>query len=781
VQTTNTAYKQAVANAERVPVADVRVDWTRSGQPVAVRPKHIRISRAITSDLSPEATLITGYATAEAEVHLAGDPNDNTHTAAAVYSPYRSDAALADIDPEGLPVTVKLGIAAAGQDPLTNLVGAVRDLNMDAGPDGSAAYLTALDGAQGMAFTPALPLIVAADAAGGLQPGLNSSWIADAIFRQGGYYASPGPRGIVTGDPASHRLSATLHGCAAPDPYIIGASGLVSAQTASGGPIQYVPVKWGLGTKPDPVDGAAGTALYSLNLGLSAGSGSHIAADMWIIPAVASYPLGDLSIRDAANTASSRIRITNNGTNYILRLADAMDVTGPALTNPTQVHYLGVHLAFSGGDIQVTWRIDGTTTGPTAVGSNPILFSVQPAQALLKTYNSVEALQISVESSPAWNDAYVPTAVVEPGLNELVAMPAISTDQTARDVVQKLAAAEGAMVLFDETGKPQFWTRAHWGAAAAANTVQRTLTAVTALKTVTIGRLADRVRNVIKVAYTPVTVRAKDTIWTLNENILIPPKQSVTRTVDLSPDQAYQVDTTGGVMPSGGPMINGQSSYRATKANSDGSNTGVQVSNLTMMITPTAVSVKIVWTNPNRYPVLLVTPSTGYPAASVGLPTSALVGQLVTAQGLIPDVATAVASGNQGTAVVEVRCDPSVTVYGERFLAIDNNPWRQTGTVAEAVGRDILHAIAWPCPQLSQVTVVGDPALLLGDRVQMQDDSGQTGLSDPFWIVGKIDTFEGGDTPTFSQDLTLRPAARPRQLILGVAGRSELGGPDSQL
>jgi hypothetical protein len=786
VQTTNQAYKQAVVAGERQPVAEVRVDWLRSGNRAPARAAGIRINRAIISDLDPDVTLIAGHSIAQADVELTGDPTDNTVTAGALYSPYKAAGALADIDPEGLPVTVRLGVAAPGQDPLTVFVGTVRELDVDAGSDGTAGALQAFDGADGLTFAPVLPLVVAADKAGGVQPGLNSQFIADAVFRQGGYYASPPPGGGLAS--SRQMLSVPMHGSAWPDtlPTVLAPTTLLQAATASGGPIRFAPLRWGLGTKPDPVNGANGTMEYTLpSPQMTYTSGVYV--EMWIRPSAVSYPLGDVTFKDDANAIGTRIRLGNNGANYVLRLADSVDVIGPAVTAPTAAHYLAVHAYISGGQLTAKWRVDGVTTTSAPI-ANPLSTGSGTYRLLVKTYNAIEALQVIDRSpyglaglEPPWVDAYVPNAVIEPGENDLVAMAPIAAKTSAWMILQNLAAAEAGIVLIDEAGVPQFWSREHWGTAPAATQVQRTLTATTALKGLTVARQGDRIRNVLRVPYTPVAVRPLSVLWapTLSDLIIVPALGTATRSVDLSPAQVYRVDTLGGVIPSGGALAWGHSGYRAARYDPATGAFGVQAF-ITMLITPSAKTIDISWYNPNAWPVALVTPAIGYPAGSVGLPAAAVVGQLINADATAPDTGVATPAADNA---VEVRWQPSIIRYGERPLDVANSEWRQTADSSTRLGQDLLHETAWPRPQLSRMTIAGHPDLQLGDRVQVRDDSSpsQTGIDEPAWIVGKTDRFSAGEAPLLEQDLVLKLVGRPRQLLLGVPGRSELAGPASRL
>jgi hypothetical protein len=785
MQTASDAYREQVKSGSQPPAVRARFDWLKNGVYTEAWVDSVSVERTLTSDFPEEVTQITGVAAAVATVGLTGDPNDNTRTAAWLYSPYQPQSPLYGVDTEDAPAVVELGQVVNGEPARFPVIrGRARDLVVSAAADGTAGSVQIVDGRTDLSFKPVLPLIVAADKAGGLQPGLNSQFIADAVFRQGGYYASPPPGGGL----ASPRqmLSVPMHGSAWPDtlPRVLAPETLVQAATAAGGPIRFAPLRWGLGTQPDPVDGSLGTMEYTLPAPqMTYTLGVYV--EMWIRPSVVSYPLGDVTFRDDANAIGTRIRLGNNGANYVLRLADSVDVTGPAVTAPTAAHYLAVHAYIFGGTLTVKWRVDGVTTTSAPI-ANPLSTGSGVYHLLVKTYNAIEALQVIDRSpyglaglEPPWVDGFVPSAVIEPGENELIAMPPMAAGDDGWSVLQALATAEAALVLLDEPGIAQFWSRKHWGTAPAANTVQQTIRASVPLLAASVQRLARRVRNVIRVPYAPVAVQPLSVIWALSTSdlVIVPAFGSASRNVDLSPVQVYRVDTLGGVIPSGGALAWGHSGYRACRYNPVAGTFGAQAI-ISMLVAAAVNSIDISWFNSNPWPVALVTPATGYPASSVGLPTAAVVGQLITSAAPAPD------SGEATPAVdtaVAVSWQPSIDVYGQRPLDLPASAWRQTAGVATSLGQDLLHDTAWPGPQLSSVTVAGDATRQMGDRVLIEDDTGSTGLADPYWIVDKSDKCDGGDNATYTQDLKLRPVARPGQLILGVVGRSELGGPKSQL
>jgi hypothetical protein len=455
-------------------------------------------------------------------------------------------------------------------------------------------------------------------------------------------------------------------------------------------------------------------------------------------------------------------------------------VTQPAvsatstLTVPVGWSYVGVSLWWtSTTSITVRFRAGGATETQTITTTvcDSTYQNLATSTAQIVSTAAAQDMQIAStpSGSPDWLDTFVPNSVIEAGLNELAATPPIEANTDAWSVLQAIAQAEAACVLIDERGLFQFWPRSHWGTAPAATQVQRTIRSSVPLESVSVLRAAARIRNIVRVPVTPITVTQPGIIWQLSgaaRDLKVNARATRRWTAGVAPAQAYQVDTRTHVIPSGGATTDMRSGYRAARGKAG----GASVTNLTMTVTATSDSITIAVTNPNRYPVWLVTPSTGFPADSIGKPSMTLIGRLVTTQTTDPDTA---ASVTQTGYVVENRWQPSIDVYGSRPLTLSPSVWLQLGEPAEALGLAILHDTAWPCPQLESVTIVADPALMLGDRAQLVDDTGRSGIDDPYLIVGKVDKQPRSGEAT--QDLILKPVGPPGAWLLGVEGRSEAG------
>lgn len=776
MQAASAAYKTAIDRGEQQLAARVRFDWFRGAQPAAVADvDEITVERQITSSLPQEVTLISGVTAATATVGLTGDPRDNRRTPGWLYSPYQSLSPYADAQPEGTPVTVELGLqlgAAAEPVLFTQIAGQVRDLTVDAHPDGSHATVQIVDSRERFRFTPSLPVVVGNDpvipASGFPQkPGLDVQFVVDQIARQAGYYASPPVR-------AQCALSAPLHGSAWPE---IGngirtASYWNSVSTSTALPVRFAPGKFALGMEDQAFLNGQGPNNFAQWFFASA-AGSVVQTDGQSLFLEAWHYFGPTHNDELGGVYDStgisrRVIWRTDGAGHIevqykRSTADPLNFGFTSIgVVTTGWHYVGLHFAWS-SFVNVHVRIDGATEllvggGGTADGD------LLSGAAIYNT--GTEAFQVTKEpySATMWNDAYVPNAYLEPGLSELVAMPPLDATADSWSILQAIATATAGTCLLDEPGAFRWWNRRHWGAAGtAAGTVQRTLRAATPLKTMTVQQLADRVRNIIRAPVSPVRITSLQAVWSIGEVVAVPARGQLVRFIDLSPAQAYQVVTTYGLIPSGGATT--QSGYRAAR-NQDG--TGGVITNLTMLIEPFASAIKVTVSNPNSYQAWLVSPSgAGYPTASNGNPSAVVMGRLITTDPIPVDTATSVGSS---TVIVEYRDTHSISDYGEKPLTLDDSVWRQDADDTLTLAQDIGFTTSRPCPQWSSVTILADPALMLGDLVTAYDDSGATGINDPAWVLG-ITTRRTADGA--EQDLLLRPVGPP-----GVVLAGELGIPD---
>ncbi|HEY9476263.1 MAG TPA: hypothetical protein VIS06_20730, partial [Mycobacteriales bacterium] len=423
--------------------------------------------------------------------------------------------------------------------------------------------------------------------------------------------------------------------------------------------------------------------------------------------------------------------------------------------------------AFGSASMNVTIRVDGTDTSTSVALDTPTLTAGTVWTVELFCGQRVESIQVAPGIRPTvdWNNGWAPTAFLEPGLNELVAVPSTEAAD-GWQLLQDIVGAEFGTLRFDGSGRAVFWNRRHWRESTVANTVQRTLTATESILGLTTVELSGQVRNTIRVKAQPLTVKPAGLVWQANDVYTVPPFGVLPVWADAGSDQFYQVDTAAEVIPSGGTAVHGHSGYRASRA-PDGS--GGEVTNLTMLIEPFASTIKITFSNPNPFPVYLVSPKgTTYPDSSDGKASVALVGRLITSKITPVDTGT-VDPVLDSTPTAEATV-PGV-VAAQRLYTAPDSPWRQRLSDAQSLADDLLLALHRPVPQIQDLSILADPSLELGDRVWLEDPDG-TKLNDPLWVVGLRTSF---DASGMTQSVTLRPVAAPGQFIFGVAGRNLLG------
>lgn len=747
--------------------------------PTVVEFGEVTVQRSITSDLPGEVTLLSGVSTATATIALTGASTDNARHAGVLYSPYQPGNLGAQA--EGTPVTVELGQTVNGiPERFTVMDGQIRTLQVAAGSDGTRGSAQVVDQQRRLKFVPALDLMVGDDPvipASGLpqKPGLDVQRVVDEVARQAGYYASPPTRRLAI-------LSATLHGSAWPEVGALRtASYWDSVSTSTAYPVRFAPGRFALATEDQPTNltGPQNFAQWTFTANQSQGDGQTMFWEGWIYLSAATnddlgavYEPAGITRRifwRADGTGKIGLHWSRNGAAFADSYTPAARIVG------TGWNYIAWHITYGAINSTIRIRVNGTTD--TITTATPSAYAA-PGVGGMAVYNhGHEAVQCTTEvySAAMFNDGFVPTAVLEPGLSELVATPPLPADITGQQILQDIAAATSGVALLDEPGLLRFWNRRHWVAAPAASTIQRTLRASVPLKTATVQQSTDRIRTIVRAAASPYRITAAQVIWSLGEYLRIPAHGTLVQLVDLGDNQGYQVDTATGVMPSGGALVNGHSAYRAAR-NQDG--TGGEITNLSMTVEPAATQIRVTFANPNGYPAWLVTPSSGYPAAEIGTPTADLVGRLITTAGTASDTGAGVAAS---TVLTEWRDEQAIADLGgapdgERALTLPASPWLQSSNDAYQLIRDIGYSVSRPCPQLSSVQILADPALQLGDLVLVADDSAATGINDPFWIVGS--TLRQTATEAV-QDLELRPVAPPGSVLfrdIGLPTRSTLDG-----
>jgi hypothetical protein len=733
LQSVSAELAAAILNPERPKaLVRLRVDWTRSGSWTDLAAKDLTadvvsvdLNRELETEIPVQAKLFAGKAAAVATITLShADPDgDPAKHAAWYYSPLNSASPLYGYKRKGAPAILEFGfVTSAGPQYVTVLTGSVRSLQVTSG--GRLAVMRLGDRSETMRRQVALPMVIAdGDVAGAavVRPGLNTTFLADWVARRCGYYASPPPR-------ANCKLSVTHHGSGYPE---VGA--IQHHHGEFGSKLSYSPTptfpaaaRW---VQAVNTDGSAGQQLTFILGGASTTSTNNGGEFLWEgwrkfnsttvdQPLFIAYNTGQAEPYISAfwQASTSRFAVTfSRGT------ADSEHSTGTSglsvSPGTSAWHEWAVQCSFDSTGVDVTFRYDSTTSGQVRVATSS--FTGQPnldtfglARGHVSSFadgffNGLsEADQVTSESTvTTWNNAFVPTAEIHASANidnRLVATPPAVEEGWA--LFQQIAAAEFATAGFTETGTLFYWPRDRW-TTAPYTTSQRTLSSTTALSELETVEAIDQVRNRIVVRSQVPEVLDQSTVWKLGSRWKIPASGSLTKTISLT-EPVGNVDTSVAY----GTAL-GSSRYLAgTQLDGQGS----QVSNLSFVVTVLSpTSIKITVTNPNGFAVYLAGDENASTVYS-GKPYLWLDAQLVK-------------FGQEGTSsneVVEAVNATSITNYGEQLLELEASDLRQDSDDLQRIVDDLAADLADPGPALSDVPVVGDPRLQLGDRVTIVDPTG---------------------------------------------------------
>jgi hypothetical protein len=760
MQTVSGTLAAAILAPVREVIWRVRVDWNRSGSFTDLAVKDlsadvvsIRRSAELANDLPQAAKLFTASAVSQATVVLRHRGSDPAQHGAWYYSGYNPASPLYGYKRKGAPCIIEVGfVGTAGPEYVRILTGTVRALEVSSG--GRTATLTVMDRAETMRRQITLPMIVAegqTETGVYLSPGLSASFLADYILRACGYYASPPRRPEAV-------LVATMHGSGAPE---LGRIHVFHGYRGSMLPFVSRPTaKWlqGLKTQVDPESEVTYVLEASPGISTSNGWGGLVQGWFTIDGADADHPLWMLYRIGQTTPWISLFWQTPNNVWKLLVNRGGSDpinraVTGPSFTPTEGVPiYVGCSFYFTSTGITAYFRIGGTTTGPVTLTTNvsvsnaPMLNGVAVARGKASNYAETwhngltEDFQVTAArhpsgSEPAWDDAFTPTAVIEPTRNTLAATP--DTTEQAWGLLQQLAAAEFATAYFDEQGVPYYLTRDHWDRDQWL-TVQRTLSTVGPVTELASVEAIDQVRNRVIVRVESPLVQPATTVWRLGIPAWLPALTTRRFTVQFQ-DPVANLDLT--PVYSGDPSVG--SRYLAGNR-IDGS--GGQVSNLVFVVTqlgPTTATIDV--TNPNNFSVwLTVDQSTDFIGTYAGEPYLVLNGQPVTFGG---EAAS--------TQRVEASDAASIAGYGEQLLELEANPFRQDADSMQALAADLLFTLKDAGPVLLDSSIVADPRLQLGDRVRGVDAAGLALAAD--FHLSRVD-LEAGPSEGMRQTVSFRPA-----------------------
>ncbi|HEY9472498.1 MAG TPA: hypothetical protein VIS06_01470, partial [Mycobacteriales bacterium] len=368
MQSTSSGYTDAVTSPTQTPASVVLVDWNRDGwsvgdpiDDITRYVERVEVDSAITSDLPDSTRMVAGYAATEARIDLVSDPDDNTRSAAELWSPYATDSPYYGKTRIGAPFLAELGLQTAdGPVALPQINGLVTEIDVRA--DGRVATMSVLDGAEILRGPVHLPQMIAADPDDpNMRPGLNSQAVIERVLALGGFYASPPPR-------AGAVLAATLHGSAWPQ---VGT--LRSATVVGPVAVETVPYErgvWGLAVSTPAGD----TADITWDIAPApVENGAGLLVEAWVArPATVDMVLHGRNAEFGTTGAGRDWELTVDSAGVVSWSVSRMlgssalvsTVTG-MVPDDGAMHYVAVYTVFGSASMNVTIRVDDTDTSTT--------------------------------------------------------------------------------------------------------------------------------------------------------------------------------------------------------------------------------------------------------------------------------------------------------------------------------------------------------------------------------------------------------------------------------
>jgi hypothetical protein len=783
MQTSTVAYGTVVTGNDANVALKVTITW-----PAAVPSSYRTLgdysvvsckpNRTTASDMPANTRYVEGVAAADCTITLDGqlDPTDDTKTIAWLLGQYQTTSPMYRADGLGLPVTVDMGVLTSdptmttagyeGVEFVRVFTGVIDDytVNMQAG----TVDLTCLDNRSKLTTAPALPAGVVdynPYSAGLVQPGLTGQYPMAALLRNGGIYTSPAPRPNL-------QFFASMHGSVWPEV----CNGTVS-QAAWLFTRVFTDYVWSAGIFSQQVPNQVQiTASLASPISLTVGGGFFI--EWWQKATNAQFNYGAHLVLTTSDASSITFDTRDTGAStvaprvtYVVQGAAGVTAT-PAITAPTSANnYFAVLVSFP-SSTQMTVKTWANGSSATSTVTVPSISTVVPAATLsMLSFGPVEGVQLTTETSPTtWgmNNGFVPTAVLEPSLNLLTALPDV-TGQDAWQVIQALAEAEQGIAGFDENGLFAFRNRHSIQSATSVRTIDRN----SSLATFTALTAQAQLINHVQIPVNKLSVSPKSWVWSAPDIITVPRGGNYSQVVDCG-DPVIALATTDSGRAPAGQSPDGNTYWRAcTQPNGAGPEVTTGVTVTAAQIAPTQIRVTI--TNANAYPIYMVTPiGVGYPSTSNGQPLVLIGGQFVTTTAQAGDAAAALSTSSG--VLTDSQFPPLVpdggakaSPRGEKLLTLPSNVWVQQVITAQAFSDDLLADLCVRRPEWSVTLGIADPRLQRGDRVTVVDPD-TTGMTGEDAIVFEIDTDE-----QWNQTLAMRACAPPGGWILGVAGHSEIG------
>lgn len=744
MQTTNAegdalseGFAAEVVSPSRTVVSRMRIGWGGdtdfSGEYATVPCTSFSSDRQLTGDLPEIVQAAEGFSAAALNGDLAPLGVEDQRKAAWWYSRFNTDSPLYGLEPRGSEVTADIGLQTdAGPEYVRKFTGNLRSLSVRS--TSATASMSSLDYREKVGAQVRLPMIVAAAYDEDIQPNLSVNWILDYILQANGFHAVPPNRATCV-------FSASLLGSTWPS-----VGKLVESHYIDG--VKRAPTF--------NTDGPFGPALdtsphirqfnYYIDQTHPIGPqpGQAFLAQGWV------YAGEDTGTGDPAFIfglgpetndldGSAALNILNGQIVFSGTRADETPIGffAQTLEGPPAWHFIGVHMRFTETQRFATINLDGVVASGSV--SNAPGLDWGPDWLRLALGSSVtpgdvdvplSAWQVTAEPSPptTWDDVFEPTAVMERSTNELVAITP-SDAQDSWGLIQDLSSTEFATFFFDERGIFRWWPITHWDET---QTIVRDVTSLNSLVDLTYQDRIDAVRNVGTVSANPITVMPEGFVWESGEVYEVPALSSIDIWANFEhPVWQLSVDNPATI------VVTDRSYVEAFDADDD---SGVREFDHIIEITAFAQAAKITVTNVQAYPIWI--------HGEINLddrpPGIKLYGK-------------AVVTAETSTVLAPFRDQPSIDQFGEQVLDVPATRWRQTLAAAQIQADYLAAQLASPGPVFTDIPIIGDPRLQLGDRIRIVDPDGMA-LDAPYRITGIRDRVDGS---SYMQTLTAREDPDP--------------------
>lgn len=758
MRTVSSTLADAITSPEREIYIRVGVDWDKDG--IVYGPASLddlsdfvsalSIEQALTTDMPEQVRVVEGSTAASATVDLVkGKSDDDRVHAARYFSRFNTESPLAGKERLARPFEIQIGFrTAAGIEWVPIFEGRTRRNPVSS--RNRTASLEAIDLRELLREPVRLPALLAESrrqgAVGDSYPiayhGLESAWIVAYTLFKNGIYIAPPPR-------ATCRYYAPMAGSVYP---FIAAETLETGDGFSGigeqtghqaalasMPDRFPPERaefetgpYFLGTIVDPDKGTEFQSPVAPGERFASGLQSRGRFEMWLrMPSftngVRALSLA-LEVREQGTGDRTVLAFDILGTSSTTassRLYDPFGddpiATGPTITASSDWQFIGVNWNLTGAQFRV-----GSTTTSVALTNPMIVWPEEEGDIVINQLYGRNCGMAEIHATPN-------TAVGDPWLNEAPHLPFTAgavIDRTATrmtgivptgdadswDLLQALASAELATCGWvDDVFE---WRAPERLASTAGQTVQVTLTAEDSITDLDYDDSIDTVRNTITATATLVQMIGTSVIWAAAEVIKLQPRSTTSFTVglDVNVTAFFDID----MFPT---------------RNSDGTG-GWYIDDVVTYLEYDAARGQLNWrlTNTSNHALYLVD------------------GRNETGDAFLQVTGDWIASADGGT---QIAVDTvSVEEFGPQPLTVTASPWRQTDADALGIAQRLAADLAQPQPWLTNIRIVGDPRLQLGDRVRIQDREGLV-LDGEYWISGIKPEFSNG---AFTQSISARLA-----------------------